>query len=337
MTAHTGNGSASASPTFGDRLTEAVAQRESQIVLGHRPRPGEAVARRGRGHERGAGAARADALRGRGRRRRRRRVRERAERRGRRRAARDRRGGARPLPRADRRRRRRRASPSSPSSPASSASARPAGSRSSTSARTPASAACSCSPTASAATSPSPRRPTRRRWCPARRRRSAPSTACGADAFTANPLLGRDALEPLIEAARAHAAGAFVLVRTSNPGAADLLDLELATGERLWERLATLVAELGAHRPSGLSRRRRRHRRDRAPAPRAPARADAATRRSCCPGIGAQGGDVAALAPAFAPGRAGGLVTASRSIANAHEASRQLAARSRPRRGRAPA
>ncbi len=36
------------------------------------------------------------------------------------------------------------------------------------------------------------------------------------------------------------------------------------------------------------------------------------------PGIGAQGGDVAALAPAFAPGRAGGLVTASRSIANAH-------------------
>jgi orotidine-5'-phosphate decarboxylase len=39
------------------------------------------------------------------------------------------------------------------------------------------------------------------------------------------------------------------------------------------------------------------------------------------PGIGAQGGDVAALAPAFAPGRAGGLVTASRSIANAHEQS----------------
>ncbi len=36
------------------------------------------------------------------------------------------------------------------------------------------------------------------------------------------------------------------------------------------------------------------------------------------PGIGAQGGDVAALAPAFAPGRAGGLVSASRSIADAH-------------------
>src|SRR5215211_8045624 len=37
------------------------------------------------------------------------------------------------------------------------------------------------------------------------------------------------------------------------------------------------------------------------------------------PGVGAQGGDVHALAPAFAPGRAGGLVTASRSIANALE------------------
>ena len=38
------------------------------------------------------------------------------------------------------------------------------------------------------------------------------------------------------------------------------------------------------------------------------------------PGIGAQGGQVADLAPAFAPGRAAGLVSASRSIANAHEA-----------------
>jgi orotidine-5'-phosphate decarboxylase len=39
------------------------------------------------------------------------------------------------------------------------------------------------------------------------------------------------------------------------------------------------------------------------------------------PGVGAQGGDVSTLAPAFAPGRAAGLVTASRSIAHAHEQS----------------
>ena len=37
------------------------------------------------------------------------------------------------------------------------------------------------------------------------------------------------------------------------------------------------------------------------------------------PGVGAQGGRVEDLAPAFAAGRAGGLVTASRSIVDAHE------------------
>jgi orotidine-5'-phosphate decarboxylase len=37
------------------------------------------------------------------------------------------------------------------------------------------------------------------------------------------------------------------------------------------------------------------------------------------PGVGAQGGRVEDLAPAFAPGRAGGLVSASRSIVDAHE------------------
>jgi orotidine-5'-phosphate decarboxylase len=36
------------------------------------------------------------------------------------------------------------------------------------------------------------------------------------------------------------------------------------------------------------------------------------------PGVGAQGGRVEGLAPAFRAGRAGGLVTASRSIADAH-------------------
>ena len=47
----------------------------------------------------------------------------------------------------------------------------------------------------------------------------------GVDALTANPLLGRDALAPLVARARAAGAGVFVLVRTSNPGAADLMDL----------------------------------------------------------------------------------------------------------------
>ena len=139
-----------------------------------------------------------------------------------------------------------------------------------------------------------------------------------ADAFTANPLLGRDALAPLIDGARAAGAGTFVLVRTSNPGAADLLDLPLATGEPLWERLAQLVADLGVAGTAGLS--------DvgavtGATAPEHLARMRELMPRTpfLLPGVGAQGGDVAALAPAFAPGHAAGLVTASRSIAQAHE------------------
>jgi orotidine-5'-phosphate decarboxylase len=136
----------------------------------------------------------------------------------------------------------------------------------------------------------------------------------GADAFTANPLLGADALAPFI----ASGAGVFVLVHTSNPGAADVQDLELAGGERVWERLARLVDELGEVRPCGLS--------DvgavmGATAPQHLARARELMPHSIflLPGVGAQGGRVEDLAPAFAPGRAGGLVSASRSIAVAHE------------------
>jgi len=149
-----------------------------------------------------------------------------------------------------------------------------------------------------------------------------------ADAITANPLMGRDAVAPLLTAARARGAGAFLLVRTSNPGAADVLDLELAGGRPLWERLAEMTAELGAAAPgapaagdpgAGLA--------DvgavtGATAPEHLARMRELMPRTpfLLPGIGAQGGDVAALAPAFAPGRAAGLVSASRSIAGAGEA-----------------
>ncbi|HEY5389804.1 MAG TPA: orotidine 5'-phosphate decarboxylase / HUMPS family protein, partial [Solirubrobacteraceae bacterium] len=122
----------------------------------------------------------------------------------------------------------------------------------------------------------------------------------------------RDSLEPLI----ASGSGVFVLVRTSNPGAADVQDLELASGEALWERLARLVDELGgagagladvgavlgATRPEHLERARELM-------PRAV---------FLLPGVGAQGGRVEDLAPAFAPGRAAALVTASRAIVGAH-------------------
>jgi orotidine-5'-phosphate decarboxylase len=147
------------------------------------------------------------------------------------------------------------------------------------------------------------------------------SPGLGADAVTQNPLLGRDALAPFVDGAAAAGAGVFVLVRTSNPGAADLFDAELAAGGPLWERIAALVAAAGTPGPeSGLAEvgavtgatAPQHLARMRELMPHAP---------FLLPGIGAQGGSVAELAPAFAPGRAGGLVSASRSIANAHEAS----------------
>jgi orotidine-5'-phosphate decarboxylase len=141
----------------------------------------------------------------------------------------------------------------------------------------------------------------------------------GADLVTVNPLMGRDAIEPFVAAARAAGVGVLVLVRTSNPGAADIEELELRRGGTVWERVAELVEQLGAPGvgESGLS--------DvgavvGATAPGHLARARELMRAApfLLPGVGAQGGRVENLAAAFAPGRAGGLVSASRSIAGAH-------------------
>jgi orotidine-5'-phosphate decarboxylase len=143
----------------------------------------------------------------------------------------------------------------------------------------------------------------------------------GADLTTVNPLMGSDAVEPFVSAARRAGTGVLVLVRTSNPGAADIEDLRLEGSGAVWERIAALVDELGgpgvgeggisdvgavvgATEPGHLQR----------------ARELMPSATFLLPGVGAQGGRVEELAPAFAPGRAGGLVSASRSIANAHQA-----------------
>jgi orotidine-5'-phosphate decarboxylase len=137
----------------------------------------------------------------------------------------------------------------------------------------------------------------------------------GADAFTANPLLGLDALEPLVAAAASAGAGIFALVRTSNPGAADVQDLP-APERPLHERLAGLVdglserllgesglsgmgAVIGATEPEHISRMRELMPRS----------------IFLIPGVGAQGGRPELLGAAFTAGRASGLVAASRGIA----------------------
>lgn len=145
------------------------------------------------------------------------------------------------------------------------------------------------------------------------------------DALTVNPYLGDDGLEPFVAAGRSHGRGLYVLVRTSNPGSAALQELELAGGGQLWERVAVLVDRLGGDADGPLASvgavvgATQGHviARARELMPRAP---------FLLPGIGAQGGDLAALAPAFAPGPGGGLVAASRSVLYADPGPRWQAA-----------
>ena len=153
----------------------------------------------------------------------------------------------------------------------------------------------------------------------ARRRRSARVAGLDVDALTANPLLGRDAARrrsSRVPAPPAPASSCSCARPTRAPPTSWIC--HSPTGEPLWERLAALAHELGEAEPGGLA--------DvgavtGATAPEHLARMRELMPRTpfLLPGVGAQGGDVASLAPAFAPGRAGGLVTASRSIANAYE------------------
>jgi orotidine-5'-phosphate decarboxylase len=64
-----------------------------------------------------------------------------------------------------------------------------------------------------------------------------------ADAVTVNPYMGLDTLEPWIKAAKASDRGVIVLLRTSNPGAGDVQDVD-AGGQPAWTRLAAKLAPL---------------------------------------------------------------------------------------------
>lgn len=170
-----------------------------------------------------------------------------------------------------------------------------------------------------------------------------PVAGLGADALTVNPLLGRDALAPLVAAARGAGGGLFVLVRTSNPGAGDIQERRLETGETVSERIATLVAELGAEaRPAEAGAEAGAREQPTEASPPEPAAAGrladvgavvGATAPGrlqrlrelmpravfLLPGVGAQGGRVEDLAAAFAPGPAAGLVTVSRALVYAFD------------------
>ena len=116
-----------------------------------------------------------------------------------------------------------------------------------------------------------------------------------ADAVTLSPYMGFDSIEPYL---KHDGCGLFLLCRTSNPGGADLQSLPLASGEKLYEHLATLAAGawnrsgriglvVGATVPAEIERVRQL----------------APTLPLLIPGVGAQGGDAhAAVAAGWRPG-----------------------------------
>jgi len=145
----------------------------------------------------------------------------------------------------------------------------------------------------------------------------------GADAITANPYLGSEAIEPLLARGDRFA---YLLCRTSNPGAGELQSLEVAPdavlgapAEPLYARIArravtwgpggTVGLVVGATAPLELER----------------IRAIAPGLALLVPGVGAQGGEVepvlrfgpATAAPAGARPGGGLLVNVSRGISAA--------------------
>jgi orotidine-5'-phosphate decarboxylase len=131
----------------------------------------------------------------------------------------------------------------------------------------------------------------------------------GFDACTVNPYVGYDSTEPWIERPEK---GAFVLCRTSNPGAADLQDLRVEAGEttralyeivaekaRTWDEHENVGLVVGATYPDEL-----RVIRELCPAT-----------PILVPGIGAQQGELAASVRAGIDARGRGLfVSASRGV-----------------------
>jgi orotidine-5'-phosphate decarboxylase len=64
------------------------------------------------------------------------------------------------------------------------------------------------------------------------------------DAITVNGYTGADGIEPFAKTATEQGKGVFVLIRTSNPSAAAIQDFADAQGQKMYEKLAGIVAEI---------------------------------------------------------------------------------------------
>ncbi len=135
-----------------------------------------------------------------------------------------------------------------------------------------------------------------------------------ADAMTVHTYLGRESIEPFLNACRRNGAGLFCVVKTSNAGG-DVQDLALSDGSPLWHHVARLVASwgeelvgerglssvgavVGATHPRGVGEARRL----------------LPQSILLLPGVGAQGATPADVARAFTSGPASALVTVARSL-----------------------
>ena len=136
----------------------------------------------------------------------------------------------------------------------------------------------------------------------------------GAGAVTVNPYLGQDAIEPFLAY---EDRAAFVLCRTSNPGAGDFQDLSVVTGEaprplfevvaeraRDWNRAGNVGLVTGATYPAEVAR----------------------VRQICpdqwllVPGVGTQGGDLAAAVHVARDAQNSGfMINSSRQVTYASE------------------
>ena len=142
------------------------------------------------------------------------------------------------------------------------------------------------------------------------------------DAITINGYTGTDGIEPFAKMATKQGKGLFVLVRTSNPSAAEIQDFTDANGEAMYEKLAEVVGrvanESGRIGDSGYSNvgmvvggtapevtTALRHKYDKI--------------WFLVPGYGSQGASAADCVRFCKPDGSGALINASRSIIYAYE------------------
>ena len=132
----------------------------------------------------------------------------------------------------------------------------------------------------------------------------SPEGPFDADAVTVNGYLGTDGLQPFLDQAQKYGKGVFVLVKTSNPSAGELQDMQLASGEPVFEAMAKLVDRWDCEAVVGATY------------PREAARARELMPRATilAPGYGAQGATAHDVVPAFRADGGGAIVNNSRGI-----------------------